>query len=219
MFDGESGDDMHDFSAKAVSGASGENLGVAGSFALNKSFITTTAIIGAGTTAGMIDGDDPDGDVGIVTVKAESKTGSLGSAEAAQEKTGAVSSRLNPVRMLWDQRVALAEEGHVLNMAVHDAALRAIDAELAAVQARRSAAIAQREQAIAVHDTRMKKYRTEAADVAHGRVSFEAIKKVILSWWRRAKVKVPKSINLPNMMKRVVKQIQSIDHLKVIQYP
>ena len=50
MFEHE-GDDMHDFYAKSTSGASGSGLGVAGSFALNYSHITTTATLGDDITA------------------------------------------------------------------------------------------------------------------------------------------------------------------------
>jgi len=78
--------DRHEFSATSESGASGGNVGVAGSFALNLGTAVTEAILADGATVTMIDGSDSDTDMGSIALLAESSTKHEAKAEAAQEK-------------------------------------------------------------------------------------------------------------------------------------
>jgi hypothetical protein len=104
----------------------------------------------------------------------------VGSTATSQEKAGTrVSVRLNPVRVIFDERVALVEEHHARMVAAQGEALRALDAELAALQAKRATAIAQHEHTLAEHTAEVDKLREAATKAAIGRIPFEAIQKVL----------------------------------------
>jgi hypothetical protein len=78
--------DRHSFLVSSTSGASGGNLGVAGSFALNLGKALTDASMSDGATVNLIDGGDGDSDAGDVSLTATSATDHQVKAEAQQEQ-------------------------------------------------------------------------------------------------------------------------------------
>lgn len=74
--------------ADSTSGASGGNLGLAGSLAINVAEVNTYAAHSSGATATLRDGGDGDSDIGALTVKATSDTFAGVDAGAKQEGGG-----------------------------------------------------------------------------------------------------------------------------------
>lgn len=66
--------DAHDFKAEAKSGAGGDDVGVAGSLAINHIELDTLATVPTGASVTLADGPDVGGSVGPVSIKAQANT-------------------------------------------------------------------------------------------------------------------------------------------------
>jgi hypothetical protein len=80
------GSGAHEQSAEAKSGASGGNVGLAGSLALNLGEVRTEASLGNGASVSFMDGSDGDSTAGDFTLSTVSKSKHLAKAEAHQEE-------------------------------------------------------------------------------------------------------------------------------------